>query len=138
MRVSELRDTSQPREDQADDAAIWNHLGIGSVLLIGYSVKGRSAGLLGIANAQPRDNWDVQQHLLMKLVGSSLATGLERIEIQRHVEDLEERNELAIHSANDGLWDFDTLNNRVYLSPRWKAIETIQKSSFPSRTFMQV
>jgi diguanylate cyclase (GGDEF)-like protein/PAS domain S-box-containing protein len=122
LRVSELRDTSAPREDQADDAAVWNHLGIGSVLLIGYSIKGRAAGLLGIANARPRDTWDVQLHLLMKLVGSSLATGLERIEIQRHLEDLEERNELAIHSANDGLWDFDTLNNRVYLSPRWKAM----------------
>src|SRR3981189_3720552 len=58
----------------------------------------------------------------MELMGSSLATGLERIEIQRHLEDLEERNELAIHSANDGLWDFDTLNNRVYLSPRLKAM----------------
>ena len=122
LRVSELRDTGAPRDDQADDAAVWNHLGIGSVLLIGYSIKGRAAGLLGIANARPRDNWDVQLHLLMKLVGSSLATGLERIEIQRHLEDLEERNELAIHSANDGLWDFDTLNNRVYLSPRWKAM----------------
>jgi diguanylate cyclase (GGDEF)-like protein/PAS domain S-box-containing protein len=122
LRVSELRDTGAPREDQAADAAVWNHLGIGSVLMIGYSIKGRSAGLLGIANARPRDNWDVQLHLLMKLVGSSLATGLERIEIQRHLEDLEERNELAIHSANDGLWDFDTLNNRVYLSPRWKAM----------------
>src|ERR1700734_841117 len=122
LRVSELRDTGARREDQAEDAAVWNHLGIGSVLMIGYSIKGRSAGLLGIANARPRDNWDVQLHLLMKLVGSSLATGLERIEIQRHLEDLEERNELAIHSANDGLWDFDTLNNRVYLSPRWKAM----------------
>jgi diguanylate cyclase (GGDEF)-like protein/PAS domain S-box-containing protein len=122
LRVSELRDTGAPREDQATDAAVWNHLGIGSVLMIGYSIKGRSAGLLGIANAQPRDNWDVQLHLLMKLMGSSLATGLERIDIQAHLEDLEERNELAIHSANDGLWDFDTLNNRVYLSPRWKAM----------------
>jgi diguanylate cyclase (GGDEF)-like protein/PAS domain S-box-containing protein len=122
LRVSELRDTSAPREDQAADAAVWNHLSIGSVLIIGYSIKGRNAGLLGIANARPRDNWDVQLHLLMKLVGSSLATGLERIEIQRHLEDLEERNELGIHSANDGLWDFDTLNNRVYLSPRWKAM----------------
>ncbi len=122
LRVSELRDTSAPRQDQTDDAVLWSHLGIGSVLMIGYSIKGRSAGLLGIANARPRDNWDVQLHLLMKLVGSSLSTGLERIEIQRHLEDLEERNELAIHSANDGLWDFDTLNNRVYLSPRWKAM----------------
>jgi diguanylate cyclase (GGDEF)-like protein/PAS domain S-box-containing protein len=122
LRVSEMRDTGAPRDDQAVDAALWSHLGIGSVLLIGYSIRGRAAGLLGIANARPRDNWEVQSHLLMKLVGSSLATGLERIEIQRHLEDLEERNELAIHSANDGLWDFDTLNNRVYLSPRWKAM----------------
>ena len=122
LRVSELRDTGAPRADQRDDAARWSHLGIGSVLMIGYFIKGRPAGVLGIANARPRDNWEVQLHLLMKLVGSSLATGLERIEIQSHLEDLEERNELALYSANDGLWDFDTLNNRVYLSPRWKAM----------------
>ena len=30
----------------------------------------------------PCETWDVQLHLLMKLVGSSFATGLERIEIQ--------------------------------------------------------
>jgi diguanylate cyclase (GGDEF)-like protein/PAS domain S-box-containing protein len=122
LRVSELRDTSLPRGDQIEDAAQWNHLGIGSVLLIGYFIGGRAAGLLGLANAHPRDNWEVQLHLLMKLVGSSLATGLERIEIQAQLADLEERNELALYSANDGLWDFDTLNNRVYLSPRWKAM----------------
>ena len=100
---------------------MWSNLGIGSVLIIGYFIDGRPAGLLGIAGARPRENWEVQLHLLMKLVGSSLATGFERIEIQAHLRDLEERNELALHSANDGLWDFDTLNNRVYLSPRWKA-----------------
>jgi len=122
LRVSELRDTAKPREDQIDDAALWNHLGIGSVLIIGYFIEGRAAGLLGIAGARPRESWEVQLHLLMKLVGSSLATGLERIEIQRQLHDLQERNELALYSANDGLWDFDTLNNRVYLSPRWKAM----------------
>ncbi|GAC1677372.1 MAG: hypothetical protein NVS9B2_28320 [Steroidobacteraceae bacterium] len=122
LRMSEMRDTAKPRADQSEDAAIWSHLGIGSVLLIGYFIEGRAAGLLGIAGALPRENWDVQLHLLMKLVGSSLATGLERIEIQHRLRDLQERNELALYSANDGLWDFDTLNNRVYLSPRWKAM----------------
>ena len=105
--MSELRDTSAPRADQADDAAVWSprdRLGADDRLFI----EGRAAGLLGIAGARPRDNWEVQLHLLMKLVGSSLATGLERIEIQRHLRDLEERNELALYSANDGLWDFDT------------------------------
>src|SRR5580700_7550195 len=122
LRVSELRDTGKPRDDQSTDAAAWSHLGIGSVLIIGYFIEGRPAGLLALAGARPRENWEVQLHLLMKLVGSSLATGLERIEIQRHLRDLEERNELALYSANDGLWDFDTINNRVYLSPRWKAM----------------
>jgi diguanylate cyclase (GGDEF)-like protein/PAS domain S-box-containing protein len=122
LRVSEFRDTAKPRLDQAEDAALWCELGIGSVLTIGYYIEGRAAGILGIAGARPRENWEVQLHLLMKLVGSSLATGLERIEIQHHLRDLEERNELALYSANDGLWDFDTLNNRVYLSPRWKAM----------------
>jgi len=122
LRVSELRDTSRPRPDQTDDAALWSNLGMGSILMIGYSIEGRPAGLLGIAGARPRDNWEVQLHLLMKLMGSSLSTGLERIEIQAQLRDLEERNELALYSANDGLWDFDTLNNRVYLSPRWKAM----------------
>ncbi|MGA2186973.1 MAG: EAL domain-containing protein [Steroidobacteraceae bacterium] len=122
LRVSEFRDTAKPRPDQTADAARWCELGIGSVLMIGYYIEGRPAGVLGIAGAMPCENWDVQLHLLMKLVGSSLATGLERIEIQRHLRDLEERNELALYSANDGLWDFDTLNNRVYLSPRWKAM----------------
>jgi diguanylate cyclase (GGDEF)-like protein/PAS domain S-box-containing protein len=122
LRVSEMRDTTRIRNDQADDGALWSNLGIGSVLIIGYFVKGRAAGLLGIAGAQPRADWEVQVHLLMKLVGCSLSTGLERIEIQEQLSDLEERNQLALPSANDGLWDFDTLNNRVYLSPRWKAM----------------
>jgi diguanylate cyclase (GGDEF)-like protein/PAS domain S-box-containing protein len=122
LRVSEIRDTGHPRPDQVEDAAVWSNLGIGSLLIIGYFIAGRPAGILGIAGARSRDNWEVQLHLLMKLIGSSLATGLERIELQAHLRDLEERNDLALYSANDGLWDFDTLNNRVYMSPRWKTM----------------
>ncbi|MGA2709533.1 MAG: EAL domain-containing protein [Steroidobacteraceae bacterium] len=122
LRVSEIRDTANVRADQTEDAAVWCDLRIGSILMIGYFIQDRAAGILGIAGTLPRDNWDVQLHLLLKLVGSSLATGLERISIQTQLRDLEERNELALYSANDGLWDFDTLNNRVYLSPRWKSM----------------
>ena len=74
--------------------------------MIGYHVGGKPAGVLGIACARPRENWEVQLHLLMKLVGSSLATGLERIEVQRQLSDLEERNELALYSAKRRLVGF--------------------------------
>ncbi len=122
LRISEIRDTGAPRADQRDDAAVWSGLGIGSVLLIPYVIEGKPAGVLGIGDSRPREAWDVQLHLLMKLAGSSLASGMGGVHIRRALADLEERNELALHSANDGLWDFDTLNNRIYMSPRWRAM----------------
>ena len=63
LRVSELRDTAAPRADQRDDAALWSHLGIGSVLMIGYFIKGKAAGLLGIGSARPSDNSALRQRL---------------------------------------------------------------------------
>ena len=70
----------------------------------------------------PRGAWDVNLQLLMKLIGTSLATGLERIRIESRLAKLEERTTLSQASANDGLWDFDVESNEVYFSPRWKAM----------------
>jgi diguanylate cyclase (GGDEF)-like protein/PAS domain S-box-containing protein len=75
---------------------------------------------MALCSAQPRDGWDANLHLLLKLVGASFATGLERLRVARHVARLEERYSLSLPSANDGLWDFDVENNSVYFSPRWR------------------
>src|SRR5215472_3333832 len=122
LRLSELRDTSSPRKEQAAEAAKLADLQIGSALLISFRVQGKPAGLLGLAHTLPRGAWDVNLQLLMKLIGTSLATGLERIRTEARLAKLEERTNLFQAAANDGLWDFDVESNEVFFSPRWKAM----------------
>ena len=121
LRLSQLPDTAKPSREQAAEAQRFAALYMGSVLLVALRVQGKPAGFLGLANTLPR-SWDVSQQLLMKLIGTSLATGLERVRIESRLAKLEERNALAQAAANDGLWDFDVENNEVYFSPRWKAM----------------
>ena len=120
LRIVEIRDTLAPRRDLATDAARFAELGIRSVLACGFSLNGRACGYLALCSSQPRAGWDVNLHLLLKLVGASFATGLERLRVQRHLARLEERTALSLPGANDGMWDFDVENNAVWFSPRWR------------------
>ena len=120
LRIVEMRDTLAPRRDFATDAARFAELGVRSVLACGFSLNGRACGFMALCSSQPRAVWDVNLHLLLKLVGASFATGLERLRVQRHLARLEERNALSLPGANDGMWDFDVENNTMWFSPRWR------------------
>jgi diguanylate cyclase (GGDEF)-like protein/PAS domain S-box-containing protein len=92
-----------------------------SAVVCGLALNDRVHGFIALFSSQPRpDGWDANLHLMLKLVGSSFATGLERLRVQRYLAKIEERNALSLPSANDGLWDFDVENNTVYFSPRWR------------------
>lgn len=57
--------------------------------------------------------------------GGRMATYFDITEL-KHAEDAlrlsEERYALAVKGSNDGLWDWDTVNDRIYISPRFKEI----------------
>lgn len=120
LRLSEYRDTLAPRREQGEAPRLVE-LQIGSALVVAFRIQGRPAGLLGLAQSGPSlDGFDVNLQLLLKLAGTSLATGLERMRLAHALARAEEREELASLAAIEGLWDFDIERNDVYFSPRWK------------------
>jgi diguanylate cyclase (GGDEF)-like protein/PAS domain S-box-containing protein len=122
VRILEIRDTVSARAEQAADAQRLAGLDIRSLLLIAFAVQGDVRGFLAFVSSTPRDGWDVNLHLLLKLVGTSLACGLEKVALADRLADMQEREEMALPCANDGLWDYDAQSNRTWFSPRWKSM----------------
>jgi len=120
LKVIEIADTGSAPAAVAEEYGRFAELGIGSLLLIGFAVRGEVAGFLALANEHPNESSDVNLHLLMKLVGASLASGLERMRAGELLNEFEERNQLVSLTANDGIWDFDGQTKRLRLSRRWK------------------
>jgi len=122
LRVIEVSDTDKGPKSATAEMARLAELNIGSALIIGFSVRDEVAGFLALANEHPVETWDANLHLLTKLIGASLASGLERMRTIELLEEMEERNSLVNLTANDGIWDFDGQSKRIQLSRRWKAM----------------
>ncbi len=121
LRVHGIANTDVPqRTNQSTDAAHLAAMGCGALLLIGFHIHGQRAGCLALFFGQPQPGWSVEHTLLLKLLGSSLASGLERIRTTGRLAELNEREQLLERTVNDGTWDFDAVHNRVEYSPRWK------------------
>ena len=120
LKVVEIADTrAGPAEAQGEYGRL-AELGVGSALVIGFKIRGETTGYLALANEYPAEGSDANLHLLMILIGTSLASGLERMHSVDLLNEFEERNALVNLTANDGIWDFDGQSKRIRLSRRWK------------------
>jgi len=105
-------------------------------------VKSRLASL-NIGSSEPAEmqlsNGKILQHQYIVLPdGGHMATYFDITELKQTEDALrlsEERYALAVKGSNDGLWDWDTDNDRIYISPRFREIagmthdETVLDSS---------
>lgn len=121
-RSVEIRDTATPTPSYATEAALFAHFGIGAMVAVGFSIRGRPRGFLALATSRPHAGFDVDVHLSLKLLAASLGSGLGRLALDRELAYLREREELWQGCANDGLWDYDAASNRTWFSPRWRSM----------------
>jgi diguanylate cyclase (GGDEF)-like protein/PAS domain S-box-containing protein len=120
LRLTEYRNTALPGRESQAESSFFATSGMSSVLALTFFTRQRPAGTLILGRALAAGSWDVNHQLLLKLIGSSLANGLERVAVAARLQELEERAALIDSASSEGLWDYDFESNRLFVSERWK------------------
>jgi PAS domain S-box-containing protein len=83
----------------------------------------------------------VKGQISASLLERSIRYSLRQAALTDRLHRSEERYALAVAGAQDGLWDWDLVTNRVYYSPRWKAMlgwDASELSDHPNEWFNRI
>jgi len=104
------------------------HSYIGTTL---WSFDGKPIGLIAIIGQKPLKNAAFAENVL-KLVAIRAAGELERMQAEEKLIESEERFNLAMKAANDGLFDWNLETNEIYYAPAWKKMLGYEDHELPN------
>lgn len=96
------------------------------------SAKDDTQGIVEALNIGANDY--ITKPVDFPVVLARIRTHLSHRRARAALRESEERYELAVSGANDGVWDWDLRTNRIYLSSRWKAMVGLDDQGVSNET----
>ncbi len=113
---ADLREQQDPRADAADEEGVRTALAFPVATSAGDTI-----GVLELFSREVHEQDPALDAAVLDL-GQRLAELARREQAEEARRESEERYQLAVKGANDGIWDWDVRSGRLYVSPRLKAI----------------
>ncbi len=101
---------------------ILDDLGVTTAVYAPMMLFGQVVGGIALINIPEKYQLYVQDMDLLHRMGELVAVAMERQNAEQALRLSEERYQLAMDAASDGLWDWDVSNDNVYFSPRYQSI----------------
>ena len=103
-----------------ETAELLDSLNISTLVYAPMVLFGKVVGGLGLVNVPEKYAVYIHEMDLLRRIGELIAATRDRQEAEDALRHSEERYQLAMDAASDGLWDWNVVTDNMYFSPRYQ------------------